>query len=436
MKHLFRALLILSVILSFPVFSKNQDKEKDVVVIFEVEYIGATFKSIPEGFLTDAITKAYAEGSTFSIVDRDTLYYFFKQMQEKTKKPCEEPECLADLASQLDAEYFIKSQVAGYGNKCSFSGKLYKRKPNTLLYFVHRTEIEDCDCGADGLKKAAHILGIKLAGRVYEDKIPGKNISGEIKTWKEYNPKGTAGGPMLLVPEGEFIMGSDVWEQNEMPSHKVFLEDFYIDEYEVTNIKYRKCIEAGACQEPDLNTCYVWMEDRWKQGVKLGEDFKRDRYPVVCVKWEDANSYCMWAGKRLPTEAEWEKAARGTDGRTYPWGNEAATCEYAVMYDGGIGCERRGSNQEVGSKPKGASPYGAMDMAGNVWEWVADWRDEKYYLNSPYKMPKGPATGTLRVLRGGSWDYAKTVRSTIRSAAPPVDYRSSHVGFRCVYSSR
>ena len=204
-------------------------------------------------------------------------------------------------------------------------------------------------------------------------------------------------------------MGSNSGDADEKPVHRVYLDEFFIDKYEVTNEQYNQCVSAGPCSP---NNKY--------------DGFTDPRQPVVGVDWNQASTFCSWAGKRLPTEAEWEKAARGTDGRTYPWG-EGIDCSRANYGDCG-----HGKTKPVGTYPSGASPYGAMDMAGNVWEWVADWYDAKYYQNSPNRNPTGPSSGLSRVLRGGGWYFSPlNLRVAYRLGLNPTD-RGSNVGFRCV----
>jgi formylglycine-generating enzyme required for sulfatase activity len=228
---------------------------------------------------------------------------------------------------------------------------------------------------------------------------------------------------LLYVPEGEFLMGAADSDPDatrpEKPQHTVYLDAFWIDQTEVTSAMYAKCVADGKCQTP-------WC--------LAGSKF--DQHPAVCVDWFNAKAYCEWAGRRLPTEAEWEKAARGTDGRLYPWGNEPATCEYAMMNDGsGYACGERSDTAaaHVGSRPKGASPYGALDMAGNVWEWTNDWYDSNYYNISPYSNPTGPASGYGPAQRGGYWENkSNLVRVTYRvpHSNNPMGGASS-IGFRC-----
>jgi len=226
---------------------------------------------------------------------------------------------------------------------------------------------------------------------------------------------------MVLIPGGAFEMGSD-YSSNQQPIRQVHVDSFWMDETEVTVEAYSACVDDGTCSEPSTGGSCNWM-------VAGRED-----HPVNCVTWFQAEAYCGWAGggtKRLPTEAEWEKAARGTDAREYPWGDSPApSCTHVVMNEGGSGCGMS-STWPVGSKPLGDAPYGAHDMAGNVWEWVADWYASPYD-EAETDNPTGPAIGTLRVLRGGSWGNSTTddFRAADRhSGDPTFDYLS--VGFRC-----
>jgi len=232
---------------------------------------------------------------------------------------------------------------------------------------------------------------------------------------------GKDGAPMVLVQAGEFVMGTE--RAGEEPPHRVYLETYYIDRYEVTNAHYLEFVQATRHRAPQhyIDPRY----DLWEgTSVSSGALDK----PVVNVDWYDADAYCRWAGKRLPTEAEWEKAARGTDGRIYPWGNDPPSSErlnFARRWEGPKTLLPAGSFEASGS------PYGAQGMAGNVSEWVSDWYEAGYYRIAPQRNPLGPAGGTAKVLRGGSWtNYADTVRATSRNADDP-EMRNSDVGFRC-----
>jgi formylglycine-generating enzyme required for sulfatase activity len=233
------------------------------------------------------------------------------------------------------------------------------------------------------------------------------------------------GVPMVYIPAGSFLMGSAFMTSDESPQHTVSLDAYYIDLYEVTNGRYAECVQAGVCQPPEKLSSPT-------RSTYYGNPAYAN-YPVIYVTWSMAVDYCEWRGARLPTEAEWEKAARGEDGRTYPWG-EDINCNLANIWDQKSFCP--GDTTEVGSYPNSASPYGLLDMAGNVWEWVSDWYDENYYANSPSSNPTGPETGYLRVLRGGSWEggvlHARTM--TRGRNIPTKGY--NYVGFRCAISAK
>jgi eukaryotic-like serine/threonine-protein kinase len=224
------------------------------------------------------------------------------------------------------------------------------------------------------------------------------------------------GAVMVYVPEGEFIMGSNNAGTDEKPEHSVFLFEYWIDQTEVTNGMYEKCLHDGACRNPGTS-------QRASQ---------YDNYPVASINWIDAKSYCTWADARLPTEAQWEKAARGTDGRSYPWGNELDSTKYYLP--------QKPSNvtfihKPVGSYPEGASPYGVLDMTGSVFEWINDMYSATYYLNSPSANPVGAADlENSHFYRGGDYvDYDLRVfsRAIPVNLPEPGWLKYVNVGFRC-----
>ena len=273
------------------------------------------------------------------------------------------------------------------------------------------------------------------------------------------------------VPAGKFEMGSTEeevdaalalchasygncergWFAVEQPQHTVTLDAYWIGQTEVTNAQFQQFVDAGG-----YATERYWSAEGWQVRSDEGwggprcledENFNAPDQPVVCVSWYEAEAYTRWlseasgAAIRLPTEAEWEKAARGTEGRIFPWGDEFdgnrlnfcdVNCEYDwkdETYDDGYTY-----TAPVGSYPEGASPYGALDMAGNVWEWVNDWYQEDYYSVSPGSNPQGPATGESRVVRGGSWNARSNfVRSADRGGLIPGNW-GYYYGFRCVRS--
>lgn len=264
-----------------------------------------------------------------------------------------------------------------------------------------------------------------------------------------------AGEEMVLIPSGEFVMGSPEGGggfPDEHPERRVFLSGFFLDRFEVTNQAYAAFVLATGHRAPaNANqAATLWTNHRPIPGI--------EHHPVVNVSWEDADAYCRWAGKRLPTEAEWEKAARGTDGRRYPWGNTwdltmansasywaQRTIEFAsgadweafwVRGEGARLAKEKGIQGEVltmpvDSFPQSISPYGLFGMAGNAGEWVQDWYDPNYYKTAPLTDPPGPMRGAIKAMRGGSWlKPAASLRTTDRDWGT-MDSRPSGTGFRC-----
>ena len=283
-------------------------------------------------------------------------------------------------------------QVVGYKDAEELMKESYYRPS---LAYLEEGDLEQAE------KALRHVLKLDSGYKDALDKL--------LEIWRS---------EMIYVPAGEFIMGSEDGENDERPQHKVQLDAFHIDKHEVTNAQYKLCVDAGVCNPPSSNRSR--SRDSY-YGNPAYED-----YPVIYVSWHDADAYCRWAGGRLPTEAEWEKAARGTDGRKYPWGN---TWDASKVNSREAG---PGDTTAVGSYPGGASPFGVLDMAGNVWEWCQDWYDGDYYASSPQHDPQGPGSGEHRVVRGGSWYYLETfVRAADRGRLSPGN-GGDLIGFRCV----
>jgi formylglycine-generating enzyme required for sulfatase activity len=225
-------------------------------------------------------------------------------------------------------------------------------------------------------------------------------------------------GMMLVyIPAGEFKMGVEGGYDNG-PAHSVYLDAFWIDQTEATNAMFARCVQSGKCS----------FDIRQADFIIHYNDPAYANHPVVYIIWEQAVNYCRWAGRRLPTEAEWEKAARGPDERAFPWGNEPASPKL-LNFNNLIG-----DTTPVGSYPLGASPYGVLDMAGNVREWIADWYKALFYKNSIMRNPLGPETGDKRVLRGGAFDDPPNGVHTTTRYAHITDSAGVNRGFRCVWA--
>jgi len=281
------------------------------------------------------------------------------------------------------------------------------------------------------------------------DSPPDTRLSAE-GTQPSRHLRGSCSDGMVPVPAGTFQMGSlaGVGEDDEHPQHEVTLSAYCIDKTEVTVKAYAACVEAKGCSPAALTVRGTRLSsDQVLRYSRFCNGHDRPNHPLNCVDWDQATAYCTWAGKRLPTEAEWEYAARGNDGRRYPWGNEAPSAKrlnacgsecvglakfdlgqgWGEMYNASDGWE---TTAPVGSFPDGASPFGVLDMAGNVWEWTADWYDK--YAAAAAVDPRGTTAGAARVDRGGSWNYnnAEYVRTAFRAWVSASD-RVMDVGFRC-----
>jgi formylglycine-generating enzyme len=240
-------------------------------------------------------------------------------------------------------------------------------------------------------------------------------------------PKGKDRAPMVEIPSGSFPMGVPPGDRDggrdEYPRHEILLDTFWIDQFEVTNGRYIEFVKSAGHRvprNPTNPTRNLWQGDTITESLA--------ERPVINVDWFDADAYCKWAGKRLPTEAEWEKAAKGTSDRRFPWGNVEPTGKHLNYNQRWIGEK---TLMPVGSYEAGKSPYGVYDVVGNVWEWVNDWYDARYYEKSPSKNPTGPQEGTKKVIRGAGWqNETPTVRIFTRVDSDP-SMRNESTGFRC-----
>ena len=254
------------------------------------------------------------------------------------------------------------------------------------------------------------------------------------------------GATLDCVPAGEFLMGAadadHAARSDEKPRHQVYLDAYWIDRTEVTNANYARCLAADACHPKVYDITATTY-------IPYAVQPAYQDYPALLYDFEAVAAYCHWAGRRLPTEAEWEKAARGIDGRPYPWGNEI-DCSRATYY----GCTTNTAEPDnsydaphcgysnfcqtvpVDAHSAGASPYGALNMAGNVWEWVADWYAADYYAISPARNPSGPAAGKYKVLRGGgNKSFETDLRATARAGNNGGHFFDGQLGFRCAVSA-
>jgi formylglycine-generating enzyme required for sulfatase activity len=271
--------------------------------------------------------------------------------------------------------------------------------------------------------------------------VDGANNTADPEIWQETFDLSLG---MVEIQAGPFPMGIDNMDPAEGPEHEVYLDDYWMDRYLVTNYQFAQFLSDGNSQY-FASSPYQRIQNTGGGQFQAVEGF--EHFPVVMVLWSEAVAYANWAGKRLPTEAEWEKAARGTDARVFPWGNADPMPDQANYLHSGDPWEEilvpplspcgyyNGRNYDGFQTVDSPGPYGNYDMAGDVWEWISDWFDPNYYASSPYENPQGPVTGTVKVIRGGDClSVPYYLRSHIRYSPWGMEYRNANVGFRCVSS--
>lgn len=270
-----------------------------------------------------------------------------------------------------------------------------------------------------GYRYSDQRVGGGVSGECVPDDRPDGGLRDATPDSPSPRPDGSTAADMIMIPGGQFLRGCNQAQEdcsqrtNETPLASINISTFYMDTTEVTQLAYKQCMDAGQCSAPDSAGGF--------------DPTNKATYPVGGVDWSQAVAYCTWKGKRLPTEAEWQKASRGTDGRTYPWGNIAPSCTLAHYLDCPLGNTQAIA---VGSKA-GDSPNGLKDMAGNIIEWTNDWYSNSYYQTSPTSDPQGPTSGMYKVLGGGGFGYGTAyLRSANRYFATPAT-KLAQFGFRC-----
>jgi len=399
-------------------------QDRPIVAVFDLEVKGTKLDKGTVDRLTDYLGSLMARKG-FKVVPRSQLKERLTEAKKGSYKECYDESCQIEIGKELAAQKSLASQVLKLGKQCKVTVNLFDLKTAAS----DGAGAGSGDCDEDGV--------VKSLEEAIEDLL--KSSSGSARpspgpTGQEPPTSGSSSVEMVRIPAGEFLMGCSPGDgecqSDERPPHKVWVSEFWMDKTEVTVAEYKKCVDIGYCQEHfDDEACFVYHEGNWIQG-RVQEPFRGEDQPAVCVDWSQAKSYCEWVGKRLPTEAEWEKAARGgAPGARY------GDLDAIAWYDQNSG----GATHPVGKKqPNG---YGLYDMLGNAWEWCSDWYGGSYYNDSPGRDPHGPNLGLKRVQRGGSWcpGSPKFPGSWMWRASHRASYYQgselTSIGFRCASST-
>jgi len=390
-----------------------------------LEFKGANLKADILDTMSDAVRGGASNalaGTGINVMTRESMLVLLKEMGIKE---CTEGDCEVETARNIGSDYVISGRIVQMDGSYVATLKLHETKRGTLL----GTGDAEAERQKD-LWRALKEQGRKLVA----EKLVARPNPPAISTPAPVSPANATPPPQaasrcasnqVAIPGGTFWMGLEDGDSNEKPVHKVTLSPYCMDKTEVTVAAYRACVQSGECRPPDTGVSCTWGQN----GL--------DGHPINCVDWNQAKAYCDWTGGRLPTEAEWEFAARGNDGRKYPWGNEPPTAQLCWGGEGNdLGKGHRHGTCPIGYYPSGASPFGVLDMAGNVSEWTAD-----SYAPYPSEGQRDPHRSrpdtSHRVFRGGSWGegYPSSVRATSRSMFD-FDDRCENVGFRCARGAK
>lgn len=405
-------LLLILASLMLPANRAQAQAHRPVIAVFDVEVKRLDLSAGLLDGLGDHLATRLTETGHFQVVPRSMIKKRLSKQKSQSYKQCFEQSCQIELGRELAAEKTLSAQIVKFSKLCTVNLTLYDLKSAATESAASVRH----GCDEEGLLTSFDKAVDKLVAGA-STPSPPSHIPKVLDNVMAEPPPG-----MAFIPGGPFFMGCNVkldkhCQTDEKPGHRVSLDAFFIDLTEVTVAAYTVCVKAGKCKKPAYNhgTCSYF------EGSK--------KRPVDCVDWDMAATYCTWVGKRLPTEAEWEKAARGTDGRTNPWGEASPDCNRANQSGCGQG------RQPPCTHPAGNSPYGLCDTMGNYSEWVADYYAPNYYVHSPATNPKGPKQGFPRVIRGSniSWNVPTGIRVSNRLSGKP-DGRWTGQGFRCAKS--
>lgn len=409
-----KKLIILSVLLcDNKIFGLPEAEKPNKLSIAVMDLEAKDAKPSEASIVSDFLRQEFLNTNKWIVLERSSMDKILKE-QAFQMTGCTTNECAIEAGKILNVTKMVVGSLSRLEKKYYLSIRFVDVETSA----VERAENGETD-SLDKIAELCRQLAISISGKEYERSLyekTGKDIS-----------------EMVYVTAGEFIMGSDNGDYDEKPVHKAYLDAYYIDKYEVTNARYQKFIEGGGYNKQEYWTPEGWAwramnkitEPKWWYSGKYNSGSNYPNYPVVGVSWYEACAFAKWAGKRLPTEAEWEKAARGTDGRKYPWGDSKPDHTKANFNFTGI--------YPVDSHGSGQSPYSCYNMAGNVAEWCNDWFQKDYYF---YNNTQGPNIGTKKVFRDRIYSERDTInsyyqlRSSKRFNADP-EYRNKYLGFRC-----
>lgn len=405
-----------------------EDKPKVAVVQFDSIGVEPSLGMAASEILT---THLASREQAFRVVERTQLQKAMQELGYQTSALVD-PESAVQIGKHLGARYIVVGSVTRFGSSYSLNARIVEVETAETRSVEPLTTPELNPTSVIQLsQQIASRLNRLIAPALAPSPVPLSGVEGQTpRPFQSLAPLPSPApvalnqiGRLISIPAGPFLRGDQFNEgqADERPARTIYLDAFSIMEHEVTQAQYMGFIQATG-RKPPLSCHY---------GKPIWDPEGKPQYPVVCVNWNDAYAYCNWAGMRLPSEAEWEKAARGPQGFRFAWGNESPNCERSA-YSGCKGQEW--GLHAVGVKPLGNSPYGLRDMTGNVWEWVQDWYDSRYYAQSPESNPTGP-TGkgekATKVLRSGSYGHdAFAIRASNRSDLD-IEYTSHFTGFRC-----